>query len=244
MKLSVIVITLNEEKNIEECLKSVQWVDEIIVVDSNSTDKTVELAKKFTQNIFQLNESYGIKKNFGIEKAKSEWILWLDADERITDELRIEIQQTITQNKFDAYFINRKSFFINKFIKHCGWYPDYSLRLFEKTCGLKFSESLVHESIESNIPAGKLQNEILHYTDLDFEHYLNKLNHYTTQSAEELKNKNQKATFIDILFRPAFTFLKMYFFKLGILDGYTGLTLCILSSLHVMTKYSKLYFIK
>lgn len=244
MSLSVIVITLNEEKNIDECLKSVRWVDEIIVIDSNSTDKTVELAKKFTQNIFQLNAPYGFKRNFGIEKAKGEWILWLDADERISDELRIEIQKVISRNNFDAYFINRKSFFINKFIQHCGWYPDYSLRLFKKSTKLEFSESLVHESIKTKLSTGKLKNYIIHYTDLDFEHYLNKLNHYTTQSAEELKNKNQKATFIDILFRPAFTFLKMYFFKLGILDGYTGLVLCILSSFHVMTKYSKLYFLK
>ncbi len=242
MKLSVIVITLNEEKNIEECLRSVHWADEIIVIDSESTDKTVELAKKFTQNIFQLKESYGIKRNFGIEKANGEWILWVDADEKISDELRIEIQQTIIQNKFDAYFISRKSFFINKFIKHCGWYPDYSLRLFKKSTGLKFNESLVHESVKTKLPAGNLKNDIIHYTDLDFEHYLNKLNHYTTQSAEELKNKKKKASLFDILFRPVFTFCKMYFFKLGILDGYTGLVLCILSSFHVMIKYSKLYF--
>jgi len=244
-KISAIVITYNEAANISECLTSLKWCDEIIVVDSNSADDTVSNAGEYTQDIITVdNIPYGEKRNIGIDKATGDWIIWLDADERISAELKDEISGIISSSSpTDAYKINRKSYFINKFIKHCGWYPDYTLRLFKKSSGIRFNDSLVHEKAVYNGSTGKLKNDILHYTDRDFEHYISKLNKYTTFSAEELSAKGRKAGFFDIIFRPAFTFFKMYFLKLGILDGYMGLVLCTLSSIHVMTKYSKLYLI-
>lgn len=244
-KISAIVITYNEAANIGECLTSLKWCDEIIVVDSNSTDDTVKIAGEFTKNIHIVdNLPYGEKRNIGIDKATGDWIIWLDADERVSAELKDEVTGIIDNNSAnEAYQINRKSYFINKFIKHCGWYPDYTLRLFKKSTGIRFNDSLVHEKAVYRGATGKLKNDILHYTDRDFEHYISKLNKYTTLSAEELKAKGRKAGFFDIIFRPAFTFFKMYFLKLGILDGYIGLVLCTLSSIHVMTKYSKLYLI-
>jgi len=243
LKLSVIIITYNEETNIKECLQSVEWADEIIVVDSKSDDKTVELAKNFTQNITLVdNIPYGEKRNIGIDKAQGDWILWIDADERITDPLKDEILKTINNsNSENAYYINRKSFFITKFIKHCGWYPDFTLRLFKKSTGIKFNSFLVHEKLVYNGPSGRLQNELLHYTDRTFEQYFRKMNNYTTLSARGMFIKGKKAGFWDIIFRPVFTFFKMYFLKLGILDGFMGLILCVLSSIHVMVKYLKLY---
>lgn len=243
MKLSAIVITYNEEENIKECLQSLAFADEIIVIDSNSEDRTVEIAKEFTQNVHIVeNIPYGLKRNMGIDKAKGEWIIWLDADERLTAELRDEITKTIINSQaLNAYYINRKSFFITKFIKHCGWYPDYTLRLFKRSAGIKFNDNLVHEKAVYNGQTAKLNNDILHYTDRTFEHYFKKLNNYTTLSAQELFNKGKKAGFSDIILRPHFTFLKMYILKLGILDGFMGLVLCILSSIHVMVKYLKLY---
>lgn len=244
MGISAIVITLNEENNISECLETLKWCDEIILVDSGSADNTVKIAEEFTKNIFTAeNLPYGEKRNLGIEKASHEWIIWLDADERITSEIQEEIQQKITAGKINAYYINRKSFFINKFIKHCGWYPDYTLRLFRKASGIRFDSSLVHEKAVYSGNTEKLRNDILHYTDRSFEHYINKLNKYTSLSAEELSKKGKKASIFDIIFRPVFTFFKMYFLKLGFMDGYTGLVLCTLSSIHVKTKYSKLYLI-
>lgn len=245
-KISAIVITYNESANIAECLKSLNWCDEILVIDSASNDNTCELAREFTNNItITGNLPYGEKRNIGIEKAAFDWILWLDADERISPELKEEITGLIKDSKTDndAYFINRRSFFINKFIKHCGWYPDYTLRLFKKSAGIRFDSSLVHEKAVYSGSTGRLKHDILHYTDRDFEHYVNKLNNYTSLSAEELKAKGRKASFFDIIFRPAFTFFKMYFLQLGILDGYMGLVLSTLSSVHVMTKYSKLYLL-
>lgn len=243
-KISAIVITYNEAANITECLESLKWCDEILVIDSASSDNTCELAREFTNNItITGNIPYGEKRNIGIDKAAFDWILWIDADERISPELKREIEELISQSatQHEAYLVNRRSFFINKFIKHCGWYPDYTLRLFKKSSGIRFDSSLVHEKAVYSGNTGRLKSDILHYTDRDFEHYINKLNKYTSLSAEELKAKGKKTTFFDIIFRPAFAFFKMYFLKLGILDGYVGLVLCTLSSVHVMTKYSKLY---
>jgi glycosyltransferase involved in cell wall biosynthesis len=244
-KLSAIVITYNEEENIRECIESLKWTEEIIIVDSKSADKTIEIAKEFTANIITTeNLSYGEKRNMGINAASGDWILWIDADERVSDELKNEITQTISGSSADeAYYINRRSFFINKFIKHSGWYPDYTLRLFKKSTNIKFDTAKVHEKAYYEGKTGRLKNQIIHYTDRTFEHYLKKLNSYTTLSAEELHNQNKKASLFDIIFRPVFTFFKMYFLKLGILDGYMGLVLCSFSSIHVMVKYSKLYYL-
>ncbi len=242
--LSAIVITYNEEQNIGACLESLGWCDELIVVDSYSSDRTTEIARGYNSIVKSVKDlPYGEKRNTGIDMASGEWILWIDADERITPELQREITELVSADKqpYEAYLINRKSFFINKFIKHCGWYPDYTLRLFKRSSGIRFNSLLVHESAVYGGQKGKLKNDLLHYTDMDFEHYLKKLNHYTTLSAEELFKKGKKAGFIDIIFRPAFTFFKMYFLKLGILDGFMGLVLCTLSSIHVSVKYSKLY---
>lgn len=242
--VSAIVITYNEEQNIGPCLESLKWCDELIVIDSESTDRTVEISRGFNAIVKSVKDlPYGEKRNAGIDMASSDWILWIDADERITPGLQKEITELISADKqpYEAYLVNRKSFFINKFIKHCGWYPDYTLRLFKRSSGIRFNSLLVHESAVYSGQKGRLKNDLLHYTDMDFEHYLKKLNHYTTLSAEELLKKGKKAGFSDIIFRPAFTFFKMYFLKLGILDGFMGLVLCTLSSIHVCVKYSKLY---
>ena len=244
-KITAVIITYNEEENIRECLESVKWANEIIVVDSKSKDKTTEIAIEFTSHIIITdNITYGEKRNLAIDAASGEWIFWVDADERATNELKDEIQKTISSaNGTDAYYINRKSFFINKFIKHSGWYPDYTLRLFKKSAGIKFDDAKVHEKAEYSGKTEKLKNEILHYTNRSFEQYIQKMNNYTSLSAEELFADNKKTSFFDIIFRPAFTFFKMYFLKFGIFDGYMGLVLCTLSSVHVMVKYSKLYYL-
>lgn len=244
--LSVIIITNNEESNIKDCLDSVNWADEIILVDSGSTDKTLAIASGY-HNVRIINTvdlPYGTKRNIGIENAKGEWILWLDADERISNELKEEILNVVNSAaSSDAYRIKRKSYFINKFIKHCGWYPDFTLRLFKRSSGIRFNELLVHEAPVYNGLKIDMKAEIIHYTDRTFEHYIEKMNNYTTFSAIELNSQNRKSGYADIIFRPAFTFIKMYFLKLGFLDGYIGLVLCMLSSIHVMLKYLKLYYL-
>ena len=241
--LSVIVITKNEERNIEDCLKSVLWAQEIVVVDGGSADRTLELARKFTSKVFVKSwEGYGAAKNFALEKCTGSWILWLDADERVTDELGKEIQAITAQEvtPSNVYEIPRKAFFLGKWIKHCGWYPGYVPRLFRKGAG-RFSENKVHERFEFGGEAGRLRSDLLHFTDPNLWHYVEKFNRYTTLAADEMMEKRTAFRMSQIVVRPVWVFIKMYVLRLGFLDGIQGFILCVLSSCYVFTKYAKLW---
>jgi len=159
-RLSVVILTHNEEKNIEECLHSVEWADEIVLVDTHSQDRTVEIARKWTQKIYEKKwEGFGPLKNFGIEKATGDWILSLDADERVSDELKMEIQKVVFQdqnNSIQAYSFPRLAYFLGRPIRTGGWYPGYVLRLFRRGKAT-FNHSLVHESLEVKGGVGSLQ---------------------------------------------------------------------------------------
>ena len=241
-QISAVIITRNEEKNIMKCLSSIDWADEIVVVDSGSTDDTKKIASEFTQKVFDMKwEGFGKAKDFAKDKATHQWILSLDADEVVTGDLKEEIQSVIKSDKaFDGYYIPRRSNFLGKWIRHGGWYPDYVLRLFKKNKA-KFSHSAVHEKVKVNGSIGYLGNPLLHYTDPNFDHYLEKLNRYTSLSAEELFRKGKRAKVFDIIFRPLAAFLKMYFAKRGFVDGLHGLILAVSSAFHVFSKYVKLW---
>lgn len=241
--ISAVVITKNEERNIEECLRTLRWADEIIVVDAGSTDKTVALAKKGTKKVFVRPwEGYGAAKNFATSRAKGEWILWVDADERVPEELRNEIRGIVgnSENAVSAYDIPRKAFFLGTWIRHCGWYPGRVIRLFRRSRG-KFTEERVHERIQIDGRVESLQSDLLHFTDPNLFHYLEKFNRYTTLASEELTMKGQGFRLSNLLFNPPWMFLKMYVLKRGFLDGIPGLVLCVLSSCYVFTKYAKLW---
>lgn len=241
-KVSVIIITYNEEKNIKRCLSSIDWVDEIVVVDSQSTDDTKKIASEFTQRIFDVKwEGFGKTKDFAKDEASHQWILSLDADEVVTQDLKEEIQNiTKSEDSLNGYYIPRKSNFLGKWIKHGGWYPDYVLRLFKKDKA-KFIDSVVHERAEVNGRIGYLKNALLHYTDPNFDHYLEKLNRYTSLGAEELFRKGKRAKLFDLILRPLAVFFKMYFVKKGFLDGLSGFILAVSSAFHVFSKYVKLW---
>ena len=241
-KISTIIITYNEEKNIRRCLSSIDWVYEIVVVDSGSTDDTKKIASEFTQRIFDIKwEGFGKAKEYAKDKASNQWILSVDADEVVAQDLKEEILNiTKSEDSLDGYYIPRKSNFLGKWVKHGGWYPDYVLRLFKKDRA-KFNHSRVHEKVEVDGEIGYLKNVLLHYTDPDFTHYLEKLNRYTSLGAEELFNKGKRANLFDVVFRPLAIFLKMYFLKKGFLDGLTGFVLAVSSAFHVFSKYVKLW---
>ncbi|KPK77885.1 MAG: hypothetical protein AMJ89_01635 [candidate division Zixibacteria bacterium SM23_73] len=241
-KISTIVITRNEEKNIRRCLSSIDWVDEIVVVDSGSRDDTKKIASEFTKRIFDIKwEGFGKTKSFAKDKASHQWILSVDADEVVTQDLKDEIQKiTKSEDSLDGYYIPRKSNFLGKWIKHGGWYPDYVLRLFKKD-NAKFNHSMVHEKVEVNGEIGYLKNALLHYTDPTFDHYLEKLNRYTSLGAEELYRKGKRTKLFDIILRPWAVFFKMYFVKKGFLDGVSGFILAVSSGFHVFSKYVKLW---
>ncbi len=240
-KLSVVLITKNEEDNIRRCLDSVSFADEIIVVDSGSTDKTVEIAESYQARIFCHEwHGFGPAKQAGVEKASGDWILSIDADEEVTPELASEIKSKIeNDNGTCGYYFKRKTKFLGRWILHCGWYPDYVLRLFQKQKG-RFDNSIVHEKVVTAGPVDYLSSELLHYSYPNLEHYLNKFNRYTTMGAEEAFRKGRKARLSDIVIKPAASFVKHYLIKQGFRDGPEGLVLSFLSAMSVMVKYAKL----
>jgi len=241
-KISAIIITYNEEEKIKRCLSSIDWVDEVVVVDSQSTDDTKKIASEFTQRIFEIKwEGFGKAKDYAKDKASHQWILSVDADEVVTQDLKEEIQKTVKlEDSLDGYYLPRKSNFLGRWIKHGGWYPDYVLRLFKKNKA-KFNHSMVHEKVNVNGRTGYLKNALLHHTDPNFDHYLEKLNRYSSLGAEELFKKGKRAKFSDIIFRPVAIFFKMYFVKKGFLDGVAGFILATSSAFHVFSKYVKLW---
>jgi glycosyltransferase involved in cell wall biosynthesis len=241
--LSVIVITKNEERNIRECLDGVRWADEIVVVDGGSTDGTVDAAKAFTSKVYVRPwEGYGPAKNFALSQCTSEWILWLDADERVTEDLKRELQSIVRSEdrRFVAYEVPRRANFLGRWINHCGWYPGYVTRIFRRGNGT-FTETKVHESLKVEGGTGRLKSDLLHYTDPNLFHYFEKFNRYTTLAAADLRQESRQFRLAQLIFRPLWQFIRMNFVKRGFLDGVQGFILCVLSSVYVFTKYAKFW---
>lgn len=239
--ISAIVITRDEEKNIERCLSSISWVDEIIVVDSESADRTASLARKFTPDVFiHPWEGYSQQKNFALGKTTGEWILSIDSDEVVDERLKEEILETLSRRQsYKGFYMSRKSFIGDKWIRFGGWYPDYTLRLFRRGEG-RFGERLVHEAVKVNGKKGYLKNPILHYTYEDLHDYVERQVCYARFASEEMFKKGKKATIFDLIFRPAYNFFKSYILRLGFLEGALGLFLSVRSSIYVFMKYKYL----
>lgn len=244
-KISCIIITRNEARNIRRCLESISWAGEIVVVDSGSTDETKKIASEFTDKIFDLKwEGFGPAKEFARNQATGDWVLSVDADEKVSEMLREEILRTIgSENPLDGYLIPRRSNFLGKWIRYGGWYPDLVLRLFRKEKG-EFTGKLVHEKVMVSGPTGRLTNDLLHYTDPDFEHYLKKLNRYTSLDAHQLLEAGRESGLADITLRPPILFFKMFILKAGFLDGINGFILAAASAFHVFSKYVKLWHLR
>ncbi len=241
--VSVIVITLNEERNIRACLESVKWADEIIIADSQSVDGTVSIAREYTDKVYRTEwRGYGEMKNYALSFVTREWVFWIDADERAPEELASEIRTIVNSSSpgHDAFEVARRAYFLGKWIKHCGWYPGYVVRLFKKDSAL-FSSSRVHERVEVKGTTGKLKNDLLHFTDENLFHYFSKFNNYTSLAAQELQAKNRGFSLYDVTIRPLFLFFKMFILRLGFLDGIHGLILSLASACYVFVKYSKLW---
>ena len=240
--VSALVITKDEAENIHDCLASLQWVDEIIVVDAESTDDTVAQASAFTDKIFIRRwEGFAAAKNFALAQCTGEWVLWLDADERVTPELRDEIIATLANHPTAAGFeMPRLANFLGQWIRHGGWYPGYVLRLFRRAAG-RFNDKPVHEGVQVDGPTSRLKNYLLHYTDRNLQHYFEKFNRYTSLAAEELQQRGRRFHLWDLLLRPSWFFFRMYILKGGFFDGLPGFILARLSAAYVFAKYAKLW---
>jgi glycosyltransferase involved in cell wall biosynthesis len=242
-RLSVVLITHNEEKNIRRTLESVRWADEIVVIDSGSTDATVAICREYTDKVYHQEWlGYGRQKNLAIDRSSGEWILSLDADEPIEPALADEIRRIISSAEaLDGYWIPRKAFVLGKWIRHGGWYPDYNLRLFRRGKG-RFEERVVHEAVRVDGRLGRTRAAIEHHSYPDLSSYMSALDKYSSLSVEVMartKITAFRASWINILFRPVLTFLFKYFFRLGFLDGKAGFVLNVFHSYYVFAKYAK-----
>ena len=244
-KISSIIIAKNESNNIARCIESqLNCIDEIVVlIDNGSTDNTFELASSYEKVICKKTEWKGFAetKKEALALTSYNWVFWIDADEEFTPELSDELREMKSKTvSVKAFKVARRAYFLDKWIKHSGWYPGYVTRFFNKIYG-SFDESKVHEGLLIDGQVGLLKNDLNHYTDPTIKHYFEKFNRYTSLAADDLNNKGKISSLSDIILRPVFQFFKMYFLRLGILDGLHGLILAIFSSTYVFTKYCKLW---
>ncbi|MGZ5044665.1 MAG: glycosyltransferase family 2 protein [Methylobacter sp.] len=238
--LSVIVITKNEAGHIARCLESVSWADEIIVLDSGSTDDTVSICRRYTDKVYQTDwPGFGIQKQRAVDKATGDWILSIDADEVVTLELRAEIEKALQQEHYRGYEIPRLSSYCGRQMRHGGWWPDHVLRLFRRDCG-QFTDSAVHERIVVQGRTGRLTTPLLHDAFVSLDEVLHKVNCYSSLGAEMLYQKGTQSSISKAIFKALWTFVRTYFLKLAILDGRQGLLLSISNAEGTYYKYVKL----
>ncbi len=244
-KITAIIPTANEEHNIEEVLESVSFADEIMVVDSYSKDKTVELAKKYTDTI--LRHEYinsAAQKNWAIPQAKHEWILLVDADERVPDELKEEIQQILKNGTDKAgFWIYRKNYYMGRHLKHGGWNRDKVIRLFRKS-KCRYEEKHVHAEILADGEVGVLKKHLVHNTYRGFDKFVEKINRYAWWQANDYDKKVRKITIFHLFIKPTYRFLSHYIIRGGFRDGIPGLTVAFLASYAVFTRYVKLWILR
>jgi glycosyltransferase involved in cell wall biosynthesis len=239
--VSAVIVTKNEESNIQDAIESVKGFSEIIVIDSFSSDHTVDICKNYTDKVFLEEwQGYAKQKQKGIYKASMPWVLILDADERLTPELRSEISIVLENKTYNGFYIPRKNFFLGKWIRHGGWWPDYTLRLFRKDMAF-MQDREVHEKVVVRGSTGYLKNPMEHYTSRSLSDFIKKLENYSTLSAREMVQKDFMPGIFSLIFRPLFTFFKMFFLRRGFLDGKYGLILSLLYSYYSFSKYTKLW---
>jgi len=244
--ITVIILTKNEEENIGRCLESVKWCDEIIVIDDKSSDRTIEIVRKYKATIYPhpLNNDFSAQRNFGISKAKCEWILYVDSDEVVSDALAYEISNAIglkdqNLNGFNGFYVSRSDFIWGKRLKYGETGNIKLLRLARKNYGAW--EGMAHERWKIKGPIGSLRNPLLHYPHKTLEEFLKEINFYTDIRASELKSKNTKVFFYSILLYPLGKFIVNYFIKRGFMDGIPGLIIATVMSFHSFLTRGKLW---
>lgn len=243
--LSVVLIVKDEAENLEKCLESAAWADEIVVLDSGSSDETETIARRYTDKFFVASDwpGYGPQRQRAQSHATGDWILMLDADERITPELRAEIEKIVRDDYRDAvYAVPRLSWVFGRFIRHSGWYPDYVTRLYPRERA-SYGEERVHEKLHysGELREEKLTGDLLHYTYRDLNHYLVKSAHYAEAWAQQRYEKGKKASLLQAFIHGVGCFVKMYLVRGGFLDGRQGLLLALLSAHSTFVKYADLW---
>lgn len=243
MKITATVITLNEEENIAAALESLNWADEIVVVDAESTDRTVEIAGRFTDRVVVRPwTGYSNQKNFAADQASNDWIFSLDADERLSPELKREISELKRGPEPQAagFEMPRLTFYLGRWIRHSGWRPDYKLRLYNRTRG-RWRGEYVHETLEVDGGVERLSGDILHHTVRNASEHHQRMDRYTTLAAEQAHARGKRASLAALLISPAAVFLRSYLIRLGFLDGVPGLAVARFAAHYEFLKNLKLW---
>ncbi len=241
-KLSVIIITKNEEANIRACLESVTWADEIVVVDSGSSDGTLDICRKVGAKVYIHDwQGFGVQKNHALSHASHDWVFSIDADERVTKELRASIENAVTQleGEFVAYKISRLSSYCGRYMKHSGWYPDHIVRLFKRNKA-RFSDDLVHERLIVEGKIGLVDGELLHHPFNTFEAVLRKVDQYSSAGANMMHQRGKNSSLVGAIIRGLWSFLRTYIFRAGFLDGREGFMLAVSNAEGTYYRYLKL----
>ena len=242
-KISAVVIAYNDAPNMRRCLDSLHWVDEIVVVDSHSTDGTTEICLEFTDKVFHYPfQGFGALRNQAITHATHDWIFSLDTDEQATREIQKEIEHLLAQGpSAHAYFVPRRNYFLGRRIKHCGWYPDYRQpQLFHKS-HMRYREDVVHEGYDLDGTVGYLRANVEQTPFRDIDQFWRKMDRYSTLRAEAMHGEGRKFHVHQLISHPLFTLIKMYIWRMGILDRKPGLILSMLYAYYTFVKYAKLW---
>jgi len=240
-KVTAFVITLNEEANIRPCLESLSWADEILVVDSLSTDRTCDIAREMGAKVVQrawtgINE----QRQAGLASCTHDWVFCLDADERVSPELRDEILRVLAAPASDGYEIPRHTRYLGRWINHCGWFPDRKMRLFRKSRGA-FKGTDPHDHFALDGKPGALRGEIHHFTYRDFAHQIRTINSFSETASAELAAAGKRFSMFGLLFRPPWKFFEVYVLKAGFLDGLAGFVIATASAFNIFARQVKLW---
>jgi len=241
-KVSVYIPVLNEEDKIRDALESVQWADEIVVVDTGCTDRTIDIARRYTDRIMAHSfAGFGALRNAAVAMCSHDWVLSIDADERCTPELKQEILSTIGRDDaLDAYFIPRRNWFMGRWIRHCGWYPDYCQpKLFRKGA-LSYRDDMVHEGFDIHGRVGYLKSDVLHYSFRDLDQVIAKMNRYSSLGMQKLEQQGKQAGMASALLHGIGAFLRIYVLKRGFLDGWPGFVIALGNFEGAFYRYAKL----
>lgn len=237
LAISAVVITKNEETNIAACLESVAWADEIVVLDSGSRDRTVEIAKQYTSKVFvEPWRGMGAQKNRATDLAQGPWILQLDADERAVAGLEMEIRRAISKPEAEAFSVRRKNYYRGQWIRHCGWWPDRVVRVFQKGAA-RFTEEAIHASLQGLSTVGRLAHPIIHLSFNSPEDFMNRARTYAGRQAEEMHRQGRKATAWTAISHGVWALVHTYFVRLGFLDGAAGLLISVSNFMGVFYRY-------
>jgi glycosyltransferase involved in cell wall biosynthesis len=241
-RLSVVVVTRDEEARIRTCLESVAWADELIVIDAESQDKTASIARELTDHVvIRPWPGYAAQKNFGLAQARGAWILSLDADETVSAALRADIEAVVARaGPHDGYEVPRRNIFRGRWVRHGGLYPDWQLRLFRRGRG-RFGERAVHESVRVDGTVGRLAGHLEHHSYRDVADFLERANRYSTLAAEDWLAAGRRVHAWELVLRPLGRFLGMYVLRLGVLDGWRGFLLAALYAYYVLIRSAKVW---